>query len=167
MWTFIFGLGNGLALVRCQAITRPSETNFSEMKIEIHIQMSFRHYDDVITGTVASQITSLTIVYSTVWSDADKRKHQSSALLAFVWGIHWWLVNSPHKWPVKRKIFPFHDVIMARLVQASMCYKGPCNEHIRYLGSNVLELNLGHSWITISHIVLCVWYDMELIIYAI
>ena len=38
--------------------------------------------------TIASQITSLTSVYSTVYSDADQRKHQSSASLAFVWGIH-------------------------------------------------------------------------------
>ena len=57
------------------------------------------HYDDVIMGTVASQITSLTIVYSTVYSDTDQRKHQSSASLAFVWGIHRGPVNSPHKWP--------------------------------------------------------------------
>ena len=46
------------------------------------------HYDDVIMGAIASQITSLTIVYSTVYSDADQRKHQSCASLAFVWGIH-------------------------------------------------------------------------------
>ena len=46
------------------------------------------HYDDVIMTTIASQITILTIVYSTVYSDADQRKHQSSASLAFVWGIH-------------------------------------------------------------------------------
>ena len=46
------------------------------------------HYDDVIMTTTASQITSLTIVYSTVYSDADQGKHQSSASLAFVWGIH-------------------------------------------------------------------------------
>ena len=38
--------------------------------------------------TIASWITSLTIVYSTVYSDADNRKHQSSASLACVWGIH-------------------------------------------------------------------------------
>ena len=43
------------------------------------------HYDDVRMGAIASQITSLTIVYSTVYSDADQRKHQSSASLAFVW----------------------------------------------------------------------------------
>ena len=46
------------------------------------------HYDDVIMTTIASQITSLTSVYSTVYSEADQRKHQSSASLAFVWGIH-------------------------------------------------------------------------------
>ena len=51
---------------------------------------------------MASQITSLTIVYSTVYSDADQRKHQSSASLAFVRGMQRWLVNSPHKWPVTR-----------------------------------------------------------------
>ena len=43
------------------------------------------HYDDVIMSAIASQTTSLTIVYSIVYSDADQRKHQSSASLAFVW----------------------------------------------------------------------------------
>ena len=64
-------------------------------------------------NTMASQITSLTIVYSTVYSDADQRKHQSSASPPFVRGIHWWPVNSPHKRPVTRKRFPFDDVIMS------------------------------------------------------
>ena len=72
------------------------------------------HYDDVIMGTIASQITSLTSVYSTVYSGADQSKHQSSASLAFVWGIHRGPVNSPHKWPVTRKMFPFDDVIMLK-----------------------------------------------------
>ena len=70
------------------------------------------HYDDVTMGAIASQITSLTIVYSTVYSVADQSKHQSSASLAFVWGIHRGPVNSPHKWPVTRKMLPFDDVIM-------------------------------------------------------
>ena len=48
----------------------------------------YKHYADVIMTTMASQITSLTIVYSIVYSDADQRKHQSFASLAFVWGIH-------------------------------------------------------------------------------
>ena len=42
------------------------------------------HYCDVTMAEMASEITSLTIVYSTVYSDADQRKHQSSASLAFV-----------------------------------------------------------------------------------
>ena len=63
-------------------------------------------------STIASQITSLTIVYSTIYLGADQSKHQSSASLAFVWVIHRGPVNSPHKWPVTRKLFPFDDVIM-------------------------------------------------------
>ena len=70
------------------------------------------HYNDVIMGATASQITSLTIVCSAVYSGTDQRKHQSSASLAFVRGIHRGPVNSPHKGPVTRKILPFDDVIM-------------------------------------------------------
>ena len=77
----------------------------------------FISYNDVIMDTITSQITSLTIVYSTVYSDADQRKHQSSASLAFVRRIHRWPVNSPHKWPVTRKMLPFDDVIM------SLCFR--------------------------------------------
>ena len=73
------------------------------------------HYDDVIMSAIASQITSLTIVYSIAYSDADQRKHQSSASLAFVRGIHRGPVNSPHKRPVTRKMFPFDDVIMCEM----------------------------------------------------
>ena len=70
------------------------------------------HYNDAIMRAMASQITSLTIVYSTVYPCADQRKHQSSASLAFVWGIHRWPVNSPHKGPVPQKMFPLDDVFM-------------------------------------------------------
>ena len=70
------------------------------------------HYNGVIMSAMTSQITSLTIVYSTIYSGADQRKHQSSTPLAFVRGIHRWPVNSPHKGPVTRRIFPFDDVIM-------------------------------------------------------
>ena len=75
----------------------------------------WKHYSDVIMGTVASQITSPAIVYSSVCSGADQRKHQSSASLAFVRRIHRWPVNFPHKWPVTRKMFPYDDVIMSTL----------------------------------------------------
>ena len=70
------------------------------------------HYNDVIMGAIASQITSLTIVYSTVYSGVDQRKHQSSASLALLGEIHRGPVNSPHKWPVTWKMFPLDDVIM-------------------------------------------------------
>ena len=70
------------------------------------------HYTDVIMTTMTYQITSLTAVYSIVYSDADQRKYQSSASLAFVSGIHRGPVNSPHKGPVTRGMFPFDDVIM-------------------------------------------------------
>ena len=69
------------------------------------------NYNDVIIGATTSQITSFTIVYSTVYSGANKRKHQSSASLAFVRGIHRWPMNSPHEWPVTRKMFPFDDIM--------------------------------------------------------
>ena len=61
------------------------------------------------------------IVYSTVYSGVDHRKHQSPASLAFVRGIHRGPVNSPHKWPVTRTLFPFDDVIMV-MPQAFSCH---------------------------------------------
>ena len=69
---------------------------------------------------MASQITSFTMVYSTSYSGVGQRKHQSPASLAFVRGINRGSVNSPHKRPVTRKIFPFDDVVM-------MMHKAWCN----------------------------------------
>ena len=71
---------------------------------------SWYYYNDVIMSVMSSLITSLTIVYSSVYSGADHKKHQSSASLAFVRGIHLWPVNSAHKGPVTRKMCPFDDV---------------------------------------------------------
>ena len=108
------------------------------------------HYNDVIMGAIASQITSLTIVYSMVYSDADQRKHHSSASLAFVWGIHWGEpVNSPHKWPVMRKMFPFDDVIM-RCPRSPSTNRG--QDKIDRLvqerhNSSTLAMELRPSWI--------------------
>ena len=84
------------------------------------------HYSDIIMGAMASQITSLTVVFSTVItsitivysivnSGADQRKHQSRASLTFVRGLPRGPVNSPHKGPVTRKMFPFDDVIIIAL----------------------------------------------------
>ena len=83
--------------------------------MEFHLKTSYAHYDDVIMTMLASQITSLTVVYSIVYSGVNQRKHQSSAALAFVREIHRGPVNFPHKWPVTRKMFPFDDVIMTML----------------------------------------------------
>ena len=105
-------------------------------------------------GAIASQITSLTIVYSTVYSGADQRKHQSSASLAFMWGIHRGPVNSPHKWPVTRKMFPFDDVIMRFLV---LGYYTGYDLHGKYMVEYTLTVGLWsfqrsspmtHGWIS-------------------
>ena len=71
-----------------------------------------KDYSDIIMSVMVSQTTSLMIVYSTVYSGADQRKHESSTSLAFVRGIHRWPLDSPHKGPVTQKMFPFDDVIM-------------------------------------------------------
>ena len=87
--------------------TAYDDINFMLMRF-----MVFTHYNDIIMSTMASQITSLAIVYSTVYSGTDQRKHQSSASLAFAWRIHRWPINYPHKGPVTRRMFPFDDVII-------------------------------------------------------
>ena len=101
-------------------------------------------------GAIASQITSPTIVYSTFYSGADQRKHQSSASLAFVRGFHRWPVNSPHKWPVTRKMFPFDDVIMLGVIIVVYCYAVPSRQLICELDENpwVLDLQMSCSDLT-------------------
>ena len=70
------------------------------------------HYRDVIVSKMASQITGVQIVCSAVCSFVNKRKHESSASLAFVMEIHRWPVDSLHEGPVMGKVFPFDDVII-------------------------------------------------------
>ena len=67
------------------------------------------HYNDALMSVMVSQITSLTIGYSIVYSSVDQRKHQIGGSLAF---SDQWPVNSSHKEAVTRKMFPFDDVIM-------------------------------------------------------
>ena len=103
-------------------LTTDKTMSILSLFIDLHIVVfcsslapdGFTHidYSDVIMGAMVSHITSLTVVNSTIYSGADQRKHQSSASLAFVRGIHRWPVNSPHKGPVTRKMFPFDNVIM-------------------------------------------------------
>ena len=78
------------------------------------------HYNDIIMNTMVSQIPTLTTVYSTVYSGTDQRKYQSSTSLTLVRGIHRWSVNSPHKGPVTRIMFPFNDIITLRIYY-SLC----------------------------------------------
>ena len=72
-----------------------SKLNFQMFCYEL--KNDYHYINDAIMSAIASKITSLTNVYSTVYSDADQRKHQSSASLAFVRWIHRWAVNSPHR----------------------------------------------------------------------
>ena len=67
-------------------------------------------------GAMASQITGLTIVYSSVYSGADLKKNlKGQSVTGLCEGIHRWLVKSPHKGPVTRKRFPFDDIITYKL----------------------------------------------------
>ena len=92
-----------------------------------------RHYCDVIMSAMASQITDVSFVYSTVCSGADQSKHQSSASLVFVRGIHRWPMTSPHKGPVTRKMFPFdvktwYQDVMIRMTKSD-CLDNNNNWH--------------------------------------
>ena len=104
------------------------------------------HYCDVIMGTMASQITSLTMVYSTMYSGADQREHQSSASLAFVRGIHRWPVNSPHKWPVPRKIWWRHHAILISIALIKTAIRGLCNDKLSFGPSKYCILLFSMRW---------------------
>ena len=99
--------------------TRRQRPIFSEMFFKYHVWKNKNpvwipiHYNDVIMGAIASQITASRLFTQSFIQTQIKRKHQSSASLAFVRGIHRGPVNSSHKWPVTRKMFPFDDVIMS------------------------------------------------------
>ena len=85
-----------------------------DWKLDFFVYTSFRimHYNAVIMGAMVSQITSLTIVYSTIYSRCWSKKTSKLRVPGFVRRIHRSPVNSPHKGPVTQKMFPFDDVIM-------------------------------------------------------
>ena len=96
------------SIFRCSINSLPSDSYMRQKPNQSLVQtLQWSH-----NGSMASQSTNLTIVNTTVYSGADQRKHQSSASLAFVRGIHQSPVKSPHKRPVTRKMFPFDEVIM-------------------------------------------------------
>ena len=112
------------------------------------------HYNDAIMGAMASEITSFAITYSTVYSGADQRKHQSCASLAFVQGIHRWPMNSLHKGPVTRKMFPFDDVIMLCLggFNNLVSYYGwrcPCARKIIWCEDLLIVASWPNNWLKI------------------
>ena len=78
-------------------------------------------YSDATISVVASQITSISTVSLTVCSGAHQRKHNSSASLAFEWGIHRWPVDSSHKWPITWKKISFDDGIMRHPIGNVTC----------------------------------------------
>ena len=81
-----------------------------------HVASLHCHYSDVTMSAMASQITGIMIVYSTVCSGVDQRKHQSSASLAFVRGIHQCPVNSPNSGADNVSIWWHHHGENARLL---------------------------------------------------
>ena len=109
----------GLKLIHISKSSPPPPTLHSSItyshRNDSHTPDVIPHYNDVIMDTIASQIISLTIVYSTVYSVQIKENTKAPRHWAFVRTIHRGPVNSPHKWLVTRKMFPFEDVIMSNL----------------------------------------------------
>ena len=103
------------------------------------------HHSDVIMSAMASQITGVSIVRSVVGSGADQRKHQSSASLAFVRGIPRWSVNSPHKIPVTRKMFPFDETSWKPAM-------GPAGAEVNTYLAIIVLFSVVAIWVpTVSH----------------
>ena len=109
-------------------------------------------------SAMTSQITGVSIIYSTVCSGADQRKHQSSASLAFVKGIHRWPVNSPHKGPVTRTMFPFDDVIMkyVELILITLIWQ---YSHLRQFPKSVNWCRDSSRHVTVSGFVPLLMWD--------
>ena len=107
------------------------------------------HYNDVIMGAMASQITSLMIVYVNRLFRHRSNKTSNSASLAYVRGIHQWPVNSPYKRPITRKkMFPFHDVIMkgCSLIKAPVTQNSTSKSRTRSY-ENLLDVVVsGNFW---------------------
>ena len=117
---------------------------------------------DVIMGAMVSQITSLTTVYSTVYSGAENIKAPRHWPLCGPW-IHRGPVNAPYKWPVTRKMFPLDDVIMTTQILSSCLYvelqqliQNICNAERNIQGTLtwVFRLLLKFQWHSIQRL----WY---------
>ena len=89
--------------------------------------------NDVIMISMAFQITSLAIFYSTAYSGTHQRKHQSSASLVCMRRIHRLPVNSPHKEPATPTMFPFDDVVINYIQQITCLFSTKNDEAINSL----------------------------------
>ena len=116
------------------------------------------HYSDVIKGAMTSHHPHDCLL-NRLFRRRTTNTPKLYTSLAFVRGIHRWPVNSPHKWPVTRNIFPFDDVIILLLIIlilsipkiVYMCYALPCNAVVvpwsnLPLSFRVVSLALGQSY---------------------
>ena len=93
----------------------PLRAPFFESEVsDESIAAKVSNQSDVIMGTMASQITSLAIVHWIIYS-AQKKKTSKLRVIGLCAG------NSPHKWQVTRKMFPFDDVIMPHYNDTALC----------------------------------------------
>ena len=159
---FVYSLKTRLLLIMASLYTR---YNFAVLfwQVQAIVIVSSNtyahHYSDVIMGAIASQITSLTVVYPTVYSNADIRKHQSSASLAFVLGIH---INLTMRsvyvtGELRKEISPWTGI-------HSKCMMTSSNGNIfRFTGHLCGEFT-GHRWIprtktSFGVFLICAWIN--------
>ena len=107
---------------------------------------------------MTSRITGVSIVFSAVCSGADQRIHQRSASLAFVRGIHHWVVDCQHKGSVMRKMFPFDDVIMK--MNERRVESGPEFWHNNNQGNHPLLIYSNDRLIIIVPL-MCIFFDLH------
>ena len=123
------------------------------------MERQMTHYVDVIMTTMASQITSLTVVYSTAYSDADQRKHQSSASLAFVWGLHRdrWIPRT--KGQLRGKCFHLmtSSWVFRGSKQCMSSTKTPVLPILTYISHTCTDVDVWHVGVmnTLSHEFIC------------
>ena len=121
----------------------------------------FSYYSDVTMGAMASQIISLPIVNPSVNSGADQRKTSKLRFACFVRGINRGPVNSPHKWPVTRKMFAFDYVIMKCILLIYIIYYCICLERVTYW-DHLIMLCFAKVWTKRTHITI-VWLRCTLL----
>ena len=98
-------------------------TSHEPCGLSIRLEISFFHYNIIIMSAMASHITRLTIIYSAFYSGEDQRKKSELRVTGLCAEKSPWPVNSPHKGPVTREMFPFDDVIMPTTCGLSSSWK--------------------------------------------